>query len=168
MWFILILLILSPFLSTQLPFENVIEWTRFLHEWCLNHIPLSMDIKNKEIQEALMCGKSLPFGSLRSLFTQAGMIHLMVVSGAHLMFLEKSLSLFPLGKYKRFFIIGLLTFYSFCTQMNPPVFRALVSIFLNEFSKKFQLHWDSFSRILISGLICLIINPEWITSTVFN
>ena len=158
MWFFLLFLILIP----RIPFENLVELTHFLHDWCLKRV--STYAENKEIQSALICGKTLPLGPSRNLFTQAGMIHLMVVSGAHLMFLEKSLSIIPHWRYKRFLIIVLLTFYSFCTQMNPPILRALISVFLKEFSKKFQLHWDSFYRLIISGIACLTLNPQWIAS----
>ena len=119
----------------------------------------------KKFKKLLCVEKNLPLGSFRQVLTQSGMIHLMVVSGAHLMFLEKSLNIFPQWKYKKILTLWILSFYTLFTQMNPPILRALVSIFLREFSQKFSLHWDSYYRLILSGLICLTLNPYWITST---
>ena len=158
MLLILLILLFIPSLS--------LEWlspiTETLHGWCLERI--SSQTSQTDIHSALICGKRLPFGELRKIFTDTGLIHLMVVSGAHLVFLEKSLSVLPQWPYKNVFTAVCLVFYSLIAELHPPIFRALVSFFLSAISKKFQLHWNSYWRVMFSGVICVILNPSWISS----
>ncbi len=136
--------------------------TEVLHTWCLDRI--AAHTSQIEIQSALICGERLPFGKIRKIFTDAGLIHLMVVSGAHLIFLEKNLNFLPQWPYKNLFTAFCLIFYSLVAELHPPIFRALISFFLSAFSKKFQLHWNSYWRVMFSGIICIILNPHWISS----
>ena len=159
MFLILIALLFLPGLS--------LGWlsplTEFLHTWCLDRV-LSYTAQT-EIHSALICGKRLPLeSSVRKIFTDVGLIHLMVVSGAHLIFLEKTLNTLPKWPYKNISTIFCLIFYSLIAELHPPIFRALISFFLSAFSKKFQLHWNPYWRVMFSGMICIIFNPEWISS----
>lgn len=143
-----------------------LEWlspvTEALHGWCLERI--AQYTFQIDIQSALVCGKRLPSGELRKIFTDTGLIHLMVVSGAHLVFLEKNLSRLPHWPYKNIFTVLCLIFYSLTAELHPPIFRALISFFLSAVSKKLQLHWSPCWRVMFSGIICVILNPEWISS----
>ena len=108
----------------------------------------------------------MPYDSpTRSVFTYAGMIHLMVVSGAHLLFLERMWSVFPKIKIKSFLVFLSLVVYALTAGLHPPVVRALMSFFVYRFSKRFNLFWSSQWRIMISGILSLSFNPAWVFST---
>ena len=156
----LISLFLLPFVLASSDGQMV---SSFLHEWCLNRIAIT---ENREIYEALICGKKLPFfGELRGLFSSAGLVHFMVVSGAHLIFLEKCWSILPKHSGKSALVAASLILYALMTQMHPPVFRALVSFFIFQISNHFKLFWSPCWRIMFSGGISLLFNPAWVIST---
>lgn len=135
-----------------------------LHQWCLEHI--QNHTENVEIYSALLCGKKLDFtGETRKIFAVSGLIHLMVVSGAHLIFLEKIWEFLPKWPYKNFFIATSLIIYALMTGLHPPVFRALSSFFIFRFSSYFKLFWSPCLRIMLSGVLSLICNPQWVFST---
>ena len=161
MYLILIAGLWLPFFSLGGLLDPIIST---LHGWCLDRI--STHTFNTEIYSALICGKRLTFGGeLRKIFTDAGLIHLMVVSGAHLLFLEKIFKFLPKFPFKNGFIFFSLVFYSLIAGLHPPIFRALVSFFLSVVSQKFRLFWTPYWRIMFSGIICLVLNPQWISST---
>ena len=134
-----------------------------LHFWCIQRVDQSHPAQ-ADIYLALLCGKRLPAGDLRDVFTQAGLIHLMVVSGAHLIFLEKMWTQLPHWPFKNVFIVLSLILYTLMAGLHPPVFRALVSFFIYRFSKVFHLFWSPYWRIMLSGALSLMFNPAWITS----
>ena len=129
------------------------------HEFCLTN--LSFESTYPEIHQALVCGKRLPFGDLRELFIKGGLIHLMIVSGAHLIFLEHWLSKLPLpSKLKQFFLSVCLICYALMTQLHPPILRALFSFFIKRFSQDNYLFWNSFQVTFLSTFFCLFFIPD--------
>ena len=134
-----------------------------LNAWCIQRIYQSAPAQ-ADIYLALLCGKRLPAGELRDMFSQAGLIHLMVVSGAHLIFLEKMWAQTPHWPFKNVFIVLSLILYTLMAGLHPPVFRALMSFFIYRFSNVFQLFWSSYWRIMLSGVLSLMFRPEWVSS----
>ncbi len=134
-----------------------------LHSWCIQRVYQSHP-DQIDIYLALLCGKRLPTGATRDVFTHLGLIHLMVVSGAHLIFLERMWSKLPHWPFKNVFIAFTLIVYTLMAGLHPPVFRALISFFLHRFSNMFQLFWSPYWRIMLSGVLSLIFNPSWVTS----
>ncbi|MBC6414832.1 MAG: ComEC/Rec2 family competence protein [Bdellovibrionales bacterium] len=149
MFFILVFI---PFLF----FFDSFKLSQSLHQLCLNN--LSFDSSIPEIYQALICGKRLPYSELRELFVKGGLIHLMIVSGTHLIFLERLLLKIPFLKTN--FIYFFLTLYALTSQLNPPILRALFSFFLSKFSKKWNLFWSPISITLLSGFLCLLYRPN--------
>jgi len=157
--------IFNIFISVS-PFdlELLLPLSEKLHSWCVQRIHQSRP-DQIDIYLALLCGKRLPTGTLRDVFTHVGLIHLMVVSGAHLIFLEKMWLKLPSWPFKNIFISSSLVIYSLMAGLHPPVFRALISFFLHRFVKRFQLFWSSYWVIMLSGVFSLMFNPKWISST---
>ena len=153
-----ILISVSPF-----DLELLLPLSEKLHTWCVQRISQSRP-DQIDIYLALLCGKRLPIGDMRDVFTQTGLIHLMVVSGAHLIFLEKMWMALPHWPFKNIFITVSLAVYTLMAGLHPPVFRALLSFFLHRFTIKFQLFWSSYWIIMLSGVLSLIFNPKWIFS----
>ena len=134
-----------------------------VHEICLQH--LNFESSFPDIYKALVCGKRLPSGEVKQLFVKGGLIHLTVVSGAHLVFLESLWLKLPLPKTLKVKGLSLfLILYALASNLHPPVLRALFSFFLLQLSHNLQLFWSSTSIILFSALICLIYNVTWVDS----
>ena len=160
--------ILILFLFSALSLDFLQPSVLILNDWCLSQIPngvLTGELENREIFSALLCGKRLDLESpARSLLSASGLIHLTVVSGAHLIFLAKMGESFPSFRFKNMGVGFFLIFYSLMTGLYPPVLRALISFFLFRLNGRFKLFWSPPSRVMMSGLLCLALNPEWISS----
>ena len=151
----MIFFFLIPVLSLQAQFSL----SQNLHELCLTE--LSFQSNYPEIYQALICGKRLPFGELRELFIKGGLIHLMIVSGAHLIFLEYWLSKLPVpSRLQNLFLSISLVIYALISQLHPPVLRALFSFFIRRFSEKNHLFWGPFQVTLLSAFFCLFYIPN--------
>ena len=145
-------------------FFDLRELSREMHELCLKQ--LSFKSSFPEIYKALVCGKRLPYGELKQLFVKGGLIHLTVVSGAHLLFLESLCLKLPLPKkIKNGGISLFLILYALASQFQAPVLRALFSFFLRQASQKLKLFWSSAGITLLSALLCLIYNKDWLSSS---
>ena len=161
MWMIVCSLLSLSFFF--LPFFDVREIASLFQDFCLKNLN---HMERGEISEALICGKRLPISSsIRSIFVQGGLIHLMVVSGAHLIFLERFLNKLPLGRVKTPVICMTLTLYALMSGLNPPVLRALFAFFLFNISKQYKFFWSSFLVNFLSVLLCLFFDPSLSTST---
>ncbi len=113
------------------------------------------------LYNALVCGANLPAGSDKQLFIDTGLIHLMVVSGSHLVFIETLLVFLP-----RTWRLCVMGFYCFITGFQAPVVRAflrrLVQPTLRLRSGLTALQIEAFTVILI-----LFTYPPWLVSRSF-
>ena len=157
---ILIILCVNPF--SALDFLR--PKARFLHEWCLRKIRAGGEYAAgtggedlTDLYSALLCGERLPEGQIKSAFIALGVIHLMVISGAHLIFMERiCTNVLPEFRFKNLFLALFLLLYSLSAGLQPPVLRALFSLLLNRINKKLKFFWSPYLRIQISGLLCLL------------
>ena len=125
------------------------------HEMCLNHCPTS---RHALYLKALVCGESLSAAGsaadLKSAFIKTGLIHLLVVSGSHLICLEELLSILLKSRRFRFIrgalIFCTLIFFALATGASPPVLRSLFQWCLRHLQKRLGLKWSS-SQILIAA-----------------
>lgn len=131
------------------------EFFLSMHTTCTK---LFLDTLNIETNQALICGKPLPFGDSRSLFTRAGLIHLLVVSGYHLTLFQKALDVTLRAlPFKKNVILIFLTFFCMITNWQAPAVRALFEWLLRSKLREHQ-------AILGSWMLCLIWQPSWATS----
>ncbi len=150
--------------SSWIPLFNLSSLSLGIHNQCLDLI--SFDSYWKNIYEALICGEKLPKGYLRETFVKGGLIHLMIISGAHLLFLEKFWKKLPLPyMVKTLSLYFILTLYTLGALLHPPITRALFSFCLFRFSESKKLFLNSNIVTHLSGFLCLIYNPSWINST---
>lgn len=133
-----------------------------IHEKCLDQI--SFTSSWIDIYKALICGHKLPNGEIKRAFIQGGCIHLMVVSGAHLLFLEKIWNKIPIPYFKRSALILILIVYAMASKLHPPILRALFSFLIVSISKSQRLFWNSHFITHLSGILCLIYEPKWMHS----
>ena len=160
-WNIFLISLFSLFFL--LPVGDISHISNTLHELCLEQ--LNFDTPLSEIYKALVCGKRLAPGYVKEIFIKGGLIHLTVVSGAHLLFLEKFWKHLPWPAFLKnqgLFIVLIL--YALVSHLYPPVVRALFSFFLFQLSRSFKLFWNSHLITLLSGILCLIYKPSWIYS----
>ena len=161
-WFLLIPLFFC--LSPWLPFVDIDSLSSLFHSQCLSLV--SFESRYRNVYEALLCGRRLPEGDLKSAFVKGGLIHLMVVSGAHLLFLEAAWRKIPLPpKVKTPSLVFLLVVYALAARLHPPIMRALFAFFLFRLSQSCKLFWSSNMRVHISGSLCLIYRPAWVYSS---
>ena len=160
--FLIILVILfNPF-----SLLSVVEPTsRILQDRCLQRVgDMQGDPQLTILYSALLCGERLPEGVVKKTFVALGIIHLMVVSGAHLIFLERAWSLLPRFRFKDSLLAVFLLLYSLSAGLHPPVVRALFSLLLTRLDKKLKLFWSPYVRVQMSGLLCLMCFRSWFYS----
>lgn len=130
-----------------------------LHRLCVDYtvwrnLPL--------IYNGLICGSKDIGTDATMLFQSTGLYHVIVVSGSHLIFMDRYLHKFP---SKKFWLRGLaLTIYSYVCLLNPPVLRALVQLLFSRFAKRTRLYLRPDQITLGAGLIVLIAAPYLIGS----
>ena len=157
------LVFLNLFLICSIGFlVDIRELSSYLHSQCLE--TLSFKGQWEPVYKALICGERLPKGPVREVFVKGGLVHLMVVSGAHLLFLEKLWMKLSLPFFKKSGLFVFLVLYALVTHLHPPVVRALFSFFLFQMSQSFKLFWGQPLVTHLSGLLCLVYSPYWIHS----
>jgi len=157
MWFVVLGLAL---LSLATP-AAVADWIKAVaaptHRLCTAWVQAEGELV--PLYAALACGAELPKDwphliDLRA----AGVIHLFVVSGSHLLFLEQLLRPFPKTKWP-----GFVTF-AFMAGLKPPIFRSLLQHGFYALGHKNDLNWRSSHCVFVSGVVTLTIDPSlWLS-----
>ena len=161
--FLYLFIICAICLSSWFSFFDLSSLAFAAHKQCLNWV--SFKSEWIDIYQALMCGRRLPHGAIKTLFVKGGLIHLMVISGAHLLFLERFWRRLKFPFFPSLGTCILLTIYALSANFHPPVLRALFSFFLLQIVRSNKLFWSPFITTHLSGLLCLIYSPSWIHST---
>lgn len=136
-----------------------------LHNLCVQQNP-SQQIQLEEIYSAFVCGASLNDAHLNQIFKNSGLLHLIVVSGAHFLFLEGLLKKIfsPLKKSKAWIIPSLLCIYAFMTQLSPPVLKAVFSIAFRFLNQRARLLLSEDHILLCTALFLMGWQP-WISQS---
>jgi len=138
-------------------FLSLTDLSGALHTACLNQTP---ETPYKVFYQALACGERPPSSSEILLLKQLGIIHIMVVSGFHILMLNRVFHLILRGPFlsllKPFFLFA---FVMTC-QFQLPVVRAWIQSLLLGLNKKCSLQIPKPLTLFLSILICLLIFPE--------
>ncbi len=137
--------------------DKIFELLHYGPQTCLQFSPESV---HATLYKALVCGVSLPASESQRLLLDTGLIHLIVVSGAHLAFLDQLMERWP--NAIRLFI---LSTYTWLTGFGPPVVRALARRVLAN-----GAHRQGLSAIQLdfaAVVLSLLLWPEWIFSRSF-
>lgn len=158
---VILLLIFSIFrISVIGELKSVVD---FAHSFCLREIPPHSSSAAE--LKALVCAENFSNLQQSHLYISSGLIHLFVVSGAHLLFIEKFLQNFNREKKWPFVtIFSVLLAYSLMCGMNPPVTRCLASIVIMQFLFTKNIRWPPHIAVFVAGLSTLLLNPDWIDS----
>lgn len=125
-----------------------------VHKFCQNFLS---GTAHESINRALLCGAELHEPELHLLLVEVGLYHLVVVSGAHLTFLERSFRrLLPVRAHALLPLF--LGFYALVSGWQPPVVRAWIQCGLGTSAR------SSPADVLKSWIWCLALHPQWIHS----
>lgn len=113
-----------------------------LHEFCLASL-------NHDITQALACGKRLEHSQTKNIILSFGLLHLFVVSGAHLILIQKTLSFLKLPKHFNLAASLLLTM---SCNFSAPILRVFVQQILQSLN---LIHMPRSLLPLLSFLLCL-------------
>ncbi|MFA5272080.1 MAG: ComEC/Rec2 family competence protein [Candidatus Omnitrophota bacterium] len=109
----------------------------------------------------------------KGIFTDAGIAHLLAISGSNVGITAVVL-FFILKLFNIRFKAGLLVcilflfIYTFITGASPPIMRATImyTVFVLSFFVKRKL--NPFNSLGLAGLVCLLINPSWLFDVGFQ
>ncbi len=117
------------------------------------------------IYQSLLCGEKLKKNDIYLVLISAGLIHLFVVSGAHILFLETLLNRLLLKfMFKKLAITSLLIIYAHICLWSPPITRALSQYILKSFNGHLKLNHSPLLILLLSIIISLCFQPAWMSS----
>ena len=127
-----------------------------LHQICVKACPTG---DQAEFYRAIVCGSKLESYELRSDFAQIGLIHLLVVSGSHLVVLEV-LTRFSILKrappaFRSAASLSILLLFTLMTLASPPVLRAFLNLLLKELNARYLLNWSRLQTTTIAGFLTL-------------
>ncbi len=137
------------------------------HLLCLSRIPNS---QYSNLYQALCCGAAIPQNSpVMLLFRHLGLVHLLVVSGLHLVLIEKAIVLAlgwagPVSKKSYLFLLPFV----FICRFQPPVVRAFLQVCVGKLNSFFHLFWSRSLLTLISGVLGVVLFPQWLISLSFQ
>jgi ComEC/Rec2-related protein len=137
-------------------------WPHAFYKFCLSHAPSS---PYSYFYSSLVCGSPLPQGPLKTALINSSLLHLFVVSGSHLLFLEFFLSL-TLKKIRYGGVISafILCLYGMMTDLQAPVLRALAYFGFCHLNKVKKMFWRSHTISLFAGTFCIALVPLWSSS----
>jgi predicted membrane metal-binding protein len=141
------------------------DMSLFLHNLCLLQIPNSST--TRATLSALVCGKNFERLSDTQIYSSTGLIHLFVVSGSHLILIQKFLtkisSLFTKKWPTTLLMLFLMTYAAMCL-FNPPVTRSFIFLFMTIVLHQKHQYWPKHYLLLLAGLLTLCLNYQWVTS----
>lgn len=131
-----------------------------LHIQCISISPPS---PYRDFYSALVCGADLPPGALTESFKVSGLLHIMVVSGSHLIFLLFFYEKLFKGRFN-FLKVPLLFFYTIVTGFQAPTIRALIGIGIRKINQTRKYFWDEVQITWITGMLTILLIKNWTTS----
>ena len=152
----LILIFGLGFLAKPL-FIQLLPWSQKaqkLCQWATPQSPYTHQYKQ------MVCGIKNTDQNISKLFKKMGMFHILIISGAHLIFLNKLLVLLSLNRATVGVRLLLLFLFVFQTQFQITALRAWIFLVFNFFNKKLKLFIKPTELIFLSVLFCLTISPN--------
>lgn len=163
MRFFLILLSICAAMGALNMHKYLAEISIPLQNFCVSSVANS---PHADLQKALICGVNLPADSdWLQVLVRTGLIHLIVVSGSHLIVIIFLIEwLCTQNKYAKFWLWLILPIYTLMTGVQAPAVRALFSLLLSEFSVFFRLNMGRLQILIYSILLSFALAPGWCNS----
>lgn len=132
--------------------EELQTYSQFVQSLCATWAPTPYT----EIHRALVCGLNELPARTRSLWVASGLIHLLIVSGSHLIFIWSALSTVKLPWVFKTLLIAAFTFVS---GLQPPCVRAWIALLIAPWQR--TLGWSNVGLQFRASLICCVLFPHW-------
>jgi predicted membrane metal-binding protein len=159
--FVLVLLLFQPLDLEPL----MLPLVRPVHQLCMDRAP---DSRFRDWYQAIVCGTNLPPSSEKNEFQRTGLIHIIVVSGSHLVFLDEILeAVLGTSRWAAWLRWLALLFFSLASNLQPPVTRALVQRGCGWCARRTHRPFRSLHLQLLSGLLTVALFPQWWSSLSF-
>lgn len=145
--------------------NNFIFLSNEAHRFCLSLLPENP--LTQPTLQALVCGQNFNSAEDSQLYASAGLIHLFVVSGSHLILMERFINwiIKTLNfKYPTTTKLVILFLYCLVCDLNPPIIRSFLNMSWVALLVLQHKHWPKDYILLLTGLLCLLLQPQWITS----
>lgn len=133
-----------------------------IHQICVDNF--AKPIKHKEALQALACGARIQDPQTVLLFAKSSLLHLLIVSGSHLIFVDQVLGFLRIPFFVRFLLCLL---YSFACNFEAPVVRALGANLIRGLWAYFRCHLPRDREPLFSSFWALLVKPDWALSLSF-
>lgn len=121
--------------------------------FCMRQVPPHL---HKELTAAMVCGASISNSAHREAFQVSGLLHLLVVSGAHLHFLLSLLRRLSLPSSVKLLCV---TGYALISGWQAPCVRALIQLGLGKSPKTAPLR--AWQMVWLSGILTVLFFPEF-------
>lgn len=139
--------------------DATLQLSLALQNICANTIPSHT---HRPFTAAMVCGTHVRGNIHTEVFRNSGLLHILVVSGAHLHFFAIFLRRFQMKRKPIFLLLFIYVLFSGC---QPPSVRSLIQIGIEFYSKSFERNLRSWQCVWIAGLASLILFPEWLTGS---
>jgi ComEC/Rec2-related protein len=158
MWVFCLCCLFSMHFSSFFCFSYLSKNLVFLQQWCFNSMPVQQ--ADQVLWQALVCARPISHhDKWKSWLQLSGLIHLFIVSGSHFIVLQWILEKIRAPKTFQFVILWV---YNALTGFSPPGTRACMGISLS-----FLFKIRSEQKLWAISLICLALQPTWLTSYSF-
>ena len=142
--------------------KNMSPVSAAAHKKCLNIIPKVS--KNYASLTSLVCGEKITDAELRGNLIKTSIIHIFIVSGSHLIFIDSFFEFFCFPFFVRFIFLSI---YSMATGLEPPTVRALIGIIIKKIIRDKSWGYPSDLLTLLTGLCTLNFFSSWWQSISF-
>lgn len=119
---------------------------------------LSWKMEHQDSLTALLCGTDLSNKNHKELLKKSSLIHIFVVSGAHLLFLDQFLSMLRIPLFVRF---PTWLLYSVLAGWQAPIVRAFMQLSLRAGLRIRGLYFPADLAVLLAGVLGIALFPEW-------
>lgn len=137
--------------------------TKKSHQFCISNLP-EHSASIAELK-ALVCAENFSNLNDSQLYISSGLIHLFVVSGAHLIVIEAFLlKISHRYKLPGYVILLALTLYALACGLNAPVVRCLVAFALGYYLERKNIYWPAHLKLIVIGISTLVFNYHWVSS----
>jgi predicted membrane metal-binding protein len=161
--FLLVALLIVGLQFSFINLHNIsADLSLMFHTTCLRFSPVG---PWQPLYSATVCGSNLKSAEFVFYLKKFGLLHLIVVSGAHLLFLERLMSLVKLRS--KLLIYPILVLFSLISLFQPPIVRGLLGLALSDINVRFRLFWSPAQIVFLSGLMSWLLFPSWIESISF-
>lgn len=129
---------------------------------CLNEV--ASESRYSSLWQSFLCGKKLDLKKEKNTLIKTGLYHLIVVSGGHFMFIDKT---FKFLKLPFIFRVLILFLYYLTSGLQAPGARAFFHLVTYKIKQYFDFKISNTQITFFSGILCLILNMDYWRSLSF-